>query len=220
MQRIPFFGPLIWPVFSFLLAILVGASLLRLPFCQTEGTVSFLDCAFLATSAVCVTGLASVDIATQLSQPGHLVILLLMQVGGLGITTYTSLMFVALKKRIPLNDRLALAQGFDKEKVDIKVVIMQVIALALCIQCCAALGLYWHDPVRFHPFSAFFHAASAFCNAGFSLFPGDMPIAGALPMRCPPRWIPSMRDGHLCYACRLRSSPCKERILHCRISRV
>ena len=174
MQRTSLLSPLIWPVFSFLLAILVGASLLRLPFCQTEGTVSFLDCAFLATSAVCVTGLASVDIATQLSQSGHIVILLLMQVGGLGITTYTSLMFIALNKRIPLNDRLALAQGLDKEKVDVKVVIMQVIALALSIQLCAALGLYWHDPVRFQPFSAFFHATSAFCNAGFALFSDNL----------------------------------------------
>lgn len=171
MSRIPLFSPLTWPVFSFALAVLIGSLLLALPACQTENaSMTFLDALFLATSAVCVTGLSTVDISVQLSFAGQSVLLFLFQLGGLGVTAYTSLFFMLLNRHVPITDRLAVGQALYDQDVHLKTFISQVVCLSLCIQIAAAIGLHVHDPEHFTPFSAFFHAVSAFCNAGFSTF--------------------------------------------------
>ncbi len=169
MQR-KFFSPITWPVLSFAVAIALGSVLLSLPFSINEGQeLAFIDALFVATSAVCVTGLSSVDIGAVLSPLGLGILLALIQVGGLGITTYTSLIFVLWRNRVPVTDRLAVHQALlNKEVVNVRAFVWQLVLLVLTIECVAALVLYLHDPVNFHPFYALFHAISAFCNAGFS----------------------------------------------------
>ena len=176
MNRQKILTPVTWPVLSFALVILLGACALCLPFAwQPDHQVGFVDALFISTSAVCVTGLSTVDIGSTFSQAGLWVILLLIQLGGLGITTYTSLVFVLWRNRVPFTDRLAVSQALlNKDIFDLRAFVRQVVALVLAFEGTAALLLYLHDPVLFHPFSAVFHAISAFCNAGFSPFPDNL----------------------------------------------
>ncbi|MDR2745342.1 MAG: ATPase, partial [Desulfovibrio sp.] len=92
MSRNRLSSPLTWPVYSFMAAIAAGALLLSLPVCQAPGNgLPFLDALFLSASAVCVTGLTPVDISSALSPAGQGALLFLMQLGGLGVMTYTSI---------------------------------------------------------------------------------------------------------------------------------
>ncbi len=165
-------SPITWPVLSFALVIAIGSILLSLPFAVADGqNLAFLDALFLATSAVCVTGLSSVDIGTVLSDTGLGILLMLIQLGGLGITTYTSLIFILWRNRVPVTDRLAVHQALlNKDVLNVRAFIWQLVLLVLSVEAVAALMLYLHDPITFHPFYAIFHAVSAFCNAGFSPF--------------------------------------------------
>ncbi|MCI5125622.1 MAG: potassium transporter TrkH, partial [Candidatus Electrothrix sp. AR5] len=106
-----FFAPISLPVFFFLGAIIVGAVLLHSPFSCQGPAISWLDALFTATSAVCVTGLAVADTGKEFTRAGQSVILLLIQMGGLGIMTFTSLTFFLWKKRVSLTDRIAVGQG-------------------------------------------------------------------------------------------------------------
>lgn len=176
MHKNKFLTPVTWPVLSFALVILLGAVLLCLPVTHLPGqSVSFVDALFISTSAVCVTGLATIDIGTTFNGLGLWGILLLIQLGGLGITTYTSLVFVLWRNRVPFTDRLAVTQALlNKDIFDLRSFVRQIVGLVLAIEGLAALLLYAHDPVHFYPFSALFHAVSAFCNAGFSVFPDNL----------------------------------------------
>lgn len=175
MQRNRFFSPLTWPVFSFLAVIAVGAVLLHMPVSLQEGQrLSPIDAAFLATSAVCVTGLTPVDISVALSPAGVMVLLFLVQLGGLGVMTYTSIIFLLWRNSVPFTSREAVSQALLGDDFNLKGFLLQVLALVFSIEFVTALLLYWHDPVFFHPISAAFHAVSAFCNAGFSLSPNSL----------------------------------------------
>ncbi len=176
MRQRKIFSPITWPVLSFALVIVVGSFFLSMPFSVAEGqSLAYIDAFFLATSAVCVTGLSPVDITTVLTPHGQGILLILIQLGGLGITTYTTLVFVLWRNRVPINDRFAVHQALlNKNILDVRVFIWQLVLLIMSFEFLAAFMLYLHDPVNFHPFSALFHAISAFCNAGFSLFPQNM----------------------------------------------
>ncbi len=168
--------PLTWPVLSFAAVILLGSLALCWPGFWTEGhSVSWLDALFLSTSAVCVTGLSTLDIGTTFNEGGLGVMLALIQLGGLGITTYTSLIFVLWRNRVPFTDRLAVSQALlNNHGFDLRAFLRHVVGLVLAVELIAAAVLYIRDPVAFGPFSALFHAVSAFCNAGFSLFPDNL----------------------------------------------
>lgn len=170
------FGPLTWPVILFALVILLGTALLASPMCWQAGrSVPVVDALFLATSAVCVTGLATLDVGTVLNGHGLLVLLLLIQLGGLGITTYTSLVFLLLRHKVPFTDRTAVSQALLKDsEFDLAGFLRQVVLLVVFIELSGAVALYLADPVVFHPFSALFHSISAFCNAGFGLLPTNL----------------------------------------------
>ena len=175
MQRNRFFSPLTWPVFSLLAVIVVGAVLLHMPVSLQEGQrLSHIDAAFLATSAVCVTGLTPVDISVVLSPAGVMVLLFLVQLGGLGVMTYTSIIFLLWRNSVPFTSREAVSQALLGDDFNLKGFLLQVLALVFSIELVTALLLHWHDPVFFHPISAAFHAVSAFCNAGFSLSPNSL----------------------------------------------
>jgi trk system potassium uptake protein len=177
----PFQAPKVSPakilVGGFALLILVGAILLSLPVSARTGRLPFLDALFTATSAVCVTGLVVVDTGTYFTRFGQTVIMLLIQVGGLGIMTAATLVFILLGKKITLRERLVMQEAMNQITMQGLVRLTQIVVLmALSIEAFGALLL----STRFIPeygfgtgvYYAVFHSVSAFCNAGFDLIGG------------------------------------------------
>jgi len=166
----------------FLAVIAVGTLLLLLPASwsdpsDTGTSLAFIDSLFIATSAVCVTGLATVNVA-DFSRFGQFVILALVQVGGLGIIAYTSLLLIMPGRRLPFR-RLRTIRGFSVTDVeyDPARIVRNIVLFTLFIELFGTFMVYLiflgagvSDP----GFAALFHAVSAFCNAGFSLFPDNL----------------------------------------------
>ncbi|WP_321404974.1 potassium transporter TrkG [Maridesulfovibrio sp.] len=168
-------SPFWMPVYAFLMTIVVGGLLLKLDICHPGREISFIDAVFTATSAVCVTGLAVVDTGSFFSRTGQSVILALIQLGGLGIMTYASLVIYLLGKKVSASDRIAVSQTLIHDpSFNIGKFIVGVVTAVLSIEALGALLLHHMDPIGFYPFSAVFHSISAFCNAGFSLYPDSL----------------------------------------------
>lgn len=166
-------------VLGFALIILVGTFLLSLPLSSADHRpLPLIDALFTATSATCVTGLVVVDTGTHFSLFGQLVILTMIQVGGLGFMTMATLFALAFKKRISLRERLVLQQAMNQTSMEgIVRLIRKVLLYSLVIESIAALmfsirwsvDMGWRKAVYF----GIFHAVSLFNNAGFDLF-GDL----------------------------------------------
>ncbi|MBW3571679.1 MAG: potassium transporter TrkH [Gemmatimonadetes bacterium] len=161
---------------SFLLLIALGTVGLRtLPGLYTGEPLGWLDALFTATSAVCVTGLIVVDTATWFTPAGQAFILLMIQLGGLGIIAFTSLVIVALGRRMSLrHETLSTGVAQVAPAVNALGLARDVVRFTLMIEAAGALLLYllWIPRLgwREAAFPAVFHAVSAFCNAGFSTF--------------------------------------------------
>ncbi|WP_457571251.1 TrkH family potassium uptake protein [Desulfovulcanus sp.] len=163
--------PFSLPIYFFALTIFGGTALLHHPISLAKGPISWIDALFTATSATCVTGLTVVDTGSFFSRFGQSVILVLMQLGGLGIMTYTSLVFYLWRKKITITDRIAVGQSLLHDpSFHLGKFLQQLIVAVLFIELLGGIVLYFLDPHFFSPFSAIFHSVSAFCNAGFSLF--------------------------------------------------
>lgn len=170
-MRIQLLTPYWLPVWFFAGAILIGSALLSLDVSHAGEGLSFMDALFTATSAMCVTGLIVVDTGTHFTQFGQLVILLLIQLGGLGIMTFTTLFIYLLGKRVSLTDRLAVGQTLLHDPAfSLAWFLVRVVVVTFSVEGIGALCLWLLDPVGFSPYSAVFHSISAFCNAGFSLY--------------------------------------------------
>ena len=156
--------------------ILVGTLLLMLPAASRDGQgCGFLDALFTATSATCVTGLVRFDTGSQWTLFGQTVILVMIELGGLGFMSVASLVVFALRRKVGLKQRLVMAQALSLDEMDGVVALQKwVLGGSLSIQAVAALILF----ARFVPmFGAgkaawygLFHSVSAFCNAGFDVF--------------------------------------------------
>lgn len=161
---------------SFLLLIAFGTAGLRvLPGLYTGERLGWLDALFTATSAVCVTGLVVVDTATWFTPAGQAFILLLIQLGGLGIIAFTSLVIVALGRRMSLrHETLSTGVAQVAPAVNARGLAFDVVRFTLLIEAIGALLLYllWLPRMGWKgaAFPAVFHSISAFCNAGFSTF--------------------------------------------------
>lgn len=161
---------------SFLLLIALGTVGLRLlPGLYTGARLGWLDSLFTATSAVCVTGLIVVDTATFFTPLGQAFILLLIQLGGLGMITFTTLIILALGRRLSLRHESMAATGTDiAPEIDVGVLTRHVVLFTLGLEAVGALLLYLAWLPRFGWLGALwpavFHSVSAFCNAGFSTF--------------------------------------------------
>lgn len=161
---------------GFLSIILLGTMLLSLPFAVQEGqSISFMDALFTATSATCVTGLVVVDTGTTFSLFGELVIYLLIQLGGLGFMTFSTLFAIALKRKISHRERLLLQEAFNQDSSEgIIRLIQNVMIYSFVIQAVGAVLLTAAWAEQMGPGRAFyyavFHSASLFNNAGFDLF--------------------------------------------------
>lgn len=156
--------------------ILVGAGLLMLPLSSRDGRVTpFLDSLFTATSATCVTGLIPFDTGSHWSGFGQAVILVMIEVGGLGFMSLASLFVFVLRRRVGLKQRLVMAQALSLDEMDGVVRLQKwVLGGSLSIQALAATVLFFRFLPRFGAGTAawygVFHAVSAFCNAGFDIF--------------------------------------------------
>ena len=162
-------------IFAFALTILMGSALLSLPVSTNDASgASFFDALFTSTSAVCVTGLVIRDTWNYWSLFGRTVILLLIQIGGLGIVTVALLIFMLSGKKISLTQRLVMKDAISADRVGgITKLTSFILKLTLFFEISGALILY---PVFSKEFGsvnglgyAIFHSVSAFCNAGFDL---------------------------------------------------
>ncbi|MGQ9778516.1 MAG: TrkH family potassium uptake protein [Bacillota bacterium] len=166
-------------VFGFAAVILTGAVLLTLPIASNSGkSLRFLDALFTATSAVCVTGLVVVDTATQYSRFGQLVILCLLQVGGLGFMTMSTLIAFLLGKRISLRERLVMQEALNQfSPAGLVRLTRNILLTTLIVEGTGAAILScrfaFDYPLGRSIYMGIFHAVSAFCNAGFDVM-GDL----------------------------------------------
>ena len=170
---------------AFLAIIFTGSLLLTLPIsAKSREATPFLTALFTATSCTCVTGLALVDTFTHWSAFGQVVMLLLIQIGGLGFMTIMTLFFFAVRHRIGLKERLVMAQSLGLEDLSsvvrmVKLVLQRtmivegvgavLLTIRFCFQMPFGKALWW----------GVFHSISAFCNAGFDIM-GAVDAGGSL----------------------------------------
>jgi trk system potassium uptake protein TrkH len=164
---------------SFLLAIVVGTSLLLLPVSTKGGTISWVNAVFTATSAVCVTGLVVVDTGTYFTTFGQCVILGLIQIGGLGVMTISVALFRWIGRGISFRQRMIMQDLFaHTPRQDIMNLVRSVVLFTFGAEIMGALllSIHWGNELPFFRavYAGVFHSVSAFCNAGFALFPDSM----------------------------------------------
>lgn len=157
----------------------LGTLLLSLPVAHAAEPVSVLDALFTATSATCVTGLTVVDTGTRFSAFGQAVILGLIQVGGLGLMTFAVFVGVALGGRVAFTERVVIQESMHHTpSAGVRRLVRHVLAFTLVSEAFGALWLWLRLrealPSGASVWSAVFHSVSAFCNAGFSLFPDNL----------------------------------------------
>ncbi|GAA1419453.1 potassium transporter TrkG [Agrococcus citreus] len=182
---------------GFVILNLVGWALLMLPMSrQGPGGASWIEALFTAVSAACVTGLTVVDTATYWTPFGQVVILLLIQLGGLGVMVFASLVGIVVVKRLTLGSRLTTAQEAHATLGGLRSIVVSILRIALVVKAAVALVLwlrFWfgrgEDPLH-ALWLGVFHAVSSYNNAGFALFSDNLmgfvddpwillPLAGA-----------------------------------------
>jgi trk system potassium uptake protein TrkH len=164
---------------TFLLAIVVGALVLKLPISTRTGSLSVVDALFTSTSAVCVTGLVVVDTGSYFSTFGQCAILLLIQIGGLGVMTISVAMFRWIGRSVSIRHRVVMQDLFaHTPREDIFGLVKSIVLFTLAAELLGAVALtiHWAKELPFPTavYTAVFHSVSAFCNAGFALFGDSM----------------------------------------------
>ena len=173
------------PAFSFILSfitlILAGTGVLMLPAMTRAGGISFLDAFFTATSASCVTGLIVLDTAQDFTIKGQLVILLMIQLGGIGIVSFATFFATFTSQGVGIRHQTLMQNMLSSPTLkDASVLIRRVIFATLSIELIGAIFIYgaWGHTqfagLGQRIYFSIFHAVSAFCNAGFSLYSGGL----------------------------------------------
>jgi trk system potassium uptake protein len=164
-------------IVSFLFVIATGALLLMTGRSTVDGLgLGFVDAFFTATSAVCVTGLIVVDTAVTLTRTGQLIVLVLIQIGGLGIMLFSFFVMIALRQRLSVQDRLTVSFMLSEDDmVGLTRSVRMIVVSTFSIEFAGALVLFSRfvflkDSIAEAAFHSVFHAVSAFCNAGFALY--------------------------------------------------
>lgn len=165
---------------SFVFVILVGAGLLMLPN-ATVDKIHFLDALFISTTSVCVTGLTTVDVGTTFTQTGHIIIMLLIQIGGIGVMTFTSFFALSFMSKSSFSSKIMLKDMLNEDRMGgLFHVILNILFVTLFIEGIGAYLIYIDiqgsipGGMKQELFFAVFHAVSAFCNAGISTLSGNM----------------------------------------------
>jgi len=177
-------NPSIVIIISFALIILSGALLLWLPFSTAPGkTTSFIDAYFTANSATCVTGLVVVDTGSHYTFWGKLIILGLIQLGGLGYMTFSTLIVILLRQKVFISQRLAVREAMNLFSSQGAVrFILYVFSIVITFESLGAAILFfrwWPEMGAWRALkSGIFHSVSAFCNAGFDIMGGFRSFTG------------------------------------------
>ncbi len=163
---------------GFLLGALIGAACLMLPLSARPGVrVSFPDALFVAMSSVCVTGLSTVNIGQTFSPFGQVVILFLIQFGGLGIVTFTTIVLLLFRRRITLSDRMLIQSAYNLDTLSGLVrLTIRILKATFLLEGLGALGYFLVFIPQYGAIGIWygiFHAVSAFCNAGIDLLGGN-----------------------------------------------
>lgn len=166
---------------SFLLFIAIGTGLLMMPRCSVDG-ISFSDSLFVSTSAVCITGLTTVDVASTFTPLGTIILAVMMQVGALGVMTFTSVFALFFSGNASIYSQLMVKDMIYSKTINTLLPTLLLICLfTISVEALGAVAVFWsiHGSIpgmtlgREMAFSAF-HSLSAFCNAGFSNLPGGL----------------------------------------------
>ncbi|OAS87693.1 Ktr system potassium transporter B [Metabacillus litoralis] len=165
-------------VLVFIVSIMVGTILLKLPF-STHQSIKWVDALFIATSAMTVTGLATVDPSSTFTTLGQFIIALLIQIGGLGIMSFAVLIFIMLGKKIGIKERLLMQHALNQTSVGgvIKLVkYLFIFSFTIEMIAMVFLAFRWIPQFGFSKglFYSFFHSISAFNNAGLALWPDNL----------------------------------------------
>ncbi len=171
-------NPALVMAISFMIIILIGSGLLLMPRCLQEGAhITWIDSLFTSTSAVCVTGLTAVDISTTFTRFGQLIILALIQVGGLGVMTITSFFALFFMGNTTIyNQMLVRDMVSSKSLASLWSTLLNIFGFTVFLELLGAVALFFsiHDTIgldiREEIFFSVFHSISAFCNAGFSTY--------------------------------------------------
>ncbi|MDD5084420.1 MAG: TrkH family potassium uptake protein [Candidatus Omnitrophica bacterium] len=166
-------------ILSFAFIIILGTFLLCLPGATHSRHLSFVDAFFTATSATCVTGLIVVDTGTYFTAFGQWVILLMIQLGGLGIMTFSTFFVVALGRKLSFGSRFIFKETMGEYGfLNIFRVLKHIFIFTIAIEAIGAVVLYTRMNDFYPPFKAayysVFHSVTAFCNAGFTLYPDNL----------------------------------------------
>lgn len=173
-----YFNPAIVFVGSFFILAILGAFLLMLPSATTHG-ISFTNSLFTATSAVCVTGLAVLDTSKDFTNIGQSIILVLIQLGGLGILTFTSFFAFFFRGSSSFKEGLNTKDFIAQEGLkDVFRAALNVVTFTVALECIGAGFIYFsvadNSVITNKVFFSVFHSISAFCNAGFSIMPSGL----------------------------------------------
>ncbi|MXV37257.1 ATPase [Flavobacteriaceae bacterium Ap0902] len=170
-------------VYSFIVVITLGSFLLMLPRSTTHG-IDYIDALFISTSAVCVTGLSTIDFSADFTPFGQTIVLLLIQIGGLGIMTFASYFTFFFRGATSYQNQLTLSEFVSNDKLgEVYSIIKKIVITTLSIELLGAIFIYFsidmngneiQDPIFF----SLFHSISAFCNAGFSTMSDGLFHAG------------------------------------------
>ncbi len=168
------------PALGFAVVIAIGSVLLWLPWSHAAGSVSYLDALFTSTSAVCVTGLVTVNTATDFTPAGQVIILVLIQIGGLGVMVYAAMALSLLGRRISLRTQAALHESlFQKDEArNFKRLFRQIVGITFAVEAAGAVLMFFSllpgRATASAAWQAVFHSISSFCNAGFSIFADNL----------------------------------------------
>ncbi len=162
-------------VLSFAAIITVGTVLLLLPWSVHEGNLSLIDALFTSVSATCVTGLTVINTGSQLTLYGQIVVLSLIQIGGLGIMTFSTFFLYLFRKRVSLRGKDAIDNTLSHTPVRnigslLSKIMITVFSIELAGVICLTVAWSRYYPIHDALYNGIFHSISAFCNAGFSLF--------------------------------------------------
>ena len=166
-------GPMRILLISLIMVIILGACILKLPICNKQ-PIRIIDSIFVATSAVCVTGLTTVVPAEQFTTIGQVVLLVLIQIGGIGLMTLISIVLIMIGRKLNLSDKIIIRESLSQNSFNGLVTLIKRICLyTVVLEAIGAILL----SIKFIPdlgvakgiWYSVFHSISAFCNAGFDL---------------------------------------------------
>lgn len=175
--------PAVLLIGSFAFFILIGTLLLMMPEMSTvKGSMPFVDALFMSSSSICITGLAVVDVSSYFSFKGHLLLLFLIQVGGIGIITLAIFLSFFIKSGSSLKGQSNLKEMLNVESLSTaRGLLKEVFVFTIIIEAIAAFFIFISLPESMElkslnekAFIAIFHAVSAFCHAGITLFPDSL----------------------------------------------